>query len=292
MRRPVVAGVDGSPGGTGAAQFAAGLAVRREAPLVLMHVFESFFYGYGPIIIAGSYATVEGKLRQAGGEALESTAADIREAYPGLSVETRLRDGVVAATLIEESEEALATVVGSRGTGGFAGLMLGSVSAQLAAHGHGPIVVVRPVADPDAPILVGYDGSEAARAALSYGVREALDQKKRLVVATVYWEEPWGFHPEPAEDPHVTSERKAEALLAEALELHLEAHPELDYDTRVIHSLNAEYSLTEQTSGASLTVVGCRGRGGFAGLLLGSVSRALVHYAAGPVAIIHPSEHE
>jgi nucleotide-binding universal stress UspA family protein len=255
-------------------------------------VFESLFHGYGPLMFAGSYATAQDQLREAARQALEAAAAEIRATHPGLTVEARMRDGLVAATLIEESQGALASVVGARGKGGFAGLTLGSVPAQVAAHGHGPIVVVRPATDPDGPILVGYDGSEAARAALSYAAQEALDQKKRLVVAHVYWEEPWGFHHDPAEDPRAKAERRAQALIAEGLELHLEEHPELDAETRIIHSLNSEYSMIGESARASLTVVGCRGRGGFAGLLLGSVSRTLVHHAAGPVVVIHPSEHE
>jgi nucleotide-binding universal stress UspA family protein len=290
MRRPIVVGIDGSPGGAAAAHYAASLARRRHAPLMMIQVFESLSHGYGPLMATAGYAVADEELRRAAEKSLAEAAAEIGSAYPGLIVDAQQRDGVAAATLIAESQEATATVLGSRGTGGFTGLMLGSVTAQVAAHGHGPIVVVRPAADPDGPILVGYDGSEAARAALSYGVREALDQDKPLVVANVYWEEPWGFHDPPAEDPHVTAERKAAALIEEALEFHLEEHPELRAQTRTIHSLNCEASLTEESARASLTVVGCRGRGGFAGLLLGSVSRALIHHAAGPVAVIHPTD--
>ncbi len=291
MSRAVLAGIDGSADGVAAAYYAAELAERHDAPLRLVHVFESFFSGYGPVMVAGAYAIAEDQVRQSAEEQLESIAAQIRAAHPGLDVQAQLHDGMVAATLIDLSVDADVTVVGSRGRGGFAGLLLGSVSAQVAAHGHGPVVVVRPAPDADGPIVVGYDGSEPAQGALAYGVREALAQKKPLVVANVYWEEPWGFHHAPAEDPHVTAQRKAEALIADGLELYVDEHPDLVVETRLLHSLSAEYSLTEESALASLTVVGCRGRGGFAGLLLGSVSRTLIHHAAGPIAVIHPSGH-
>lgn len=295
MDRSIVVGVDGSPGGLAAARYAASLAERRDAPLRLIHVFESLFYGYGPLFAAGNYAVADDQLRHAAEQSLANDASQIRAAYPSLTVEAHLREGVPAAVLIEESQEAVATVVGTRGLGGFAGLQLGSVSSQVAAHGHGPVVVVRPAEQPHGPVLVGFDGSEAAQAALAYGVREALDLKVPLAVANVHWEEPlglqnpWGSQEKP--DPAVTAVHKSQQLIDDALELAREEHPDLQVEIRTVHSLNPAYSLVEESAHASLTVVGCRGRGGFAGLLLGSVSRTLVHHAAGPVAVMHPTAH-
>jgi nucleotide-binding universal stress UspA family protein len=271
MRRPIVVGVDGSPGSLAATRYAAYLALRCDAPLRLLHVFESMFYGYGPLPITADYAVTDAQVRKAAAAWLDETAEEIRAAHPDLTVATEMQDGFVAATLIAESQEALVTVVGSRGTGGFSGLLLGSVSAQLAASGHGPIVVARPILHPSGPVVVGYDGSGAARAALDYGVAEALAQGKPLVVATVYGDQPL----------------QAESLLAEGVEEHVRAHPELSVETRTILSHNEEQALTEAVARASLAVVGCRGRGGFTGLVLGSVSQALVHHAACPVAVIH-----
>jgi nucleotide-binding universal stress UspA family protein len=151
-------------------------------------------------------------------------------------------------------------------------------------------MVVRPSTEPEGPVLVGYDGSGGALAALAFGVREALDRKVPLIVAHVYWEDQDIRHPAPA-NPALAAARTAEQLLNDAVELPMEQHPELEVKTLPIHSRNADHALVEESARAGLTVVGCRGRGGFAGLLLGSVSRTLVHHAAGPVAVVHPSEH-
>ncbi len=291
MNRSIVVGVDGSPGGLAAARYAASLAERRDATLRIVHVFEGLFYGYGPLFAAASYAVADDQLRKASERSLANDVGEIRAAYPDLAVEHHLREGVPAAVLIEESQEAIATVVGARGLGGFTELQLGSVSSQVAAHGHGPVVVVRPAAQPEGPVLVGFDGSDASHAALAYGIREALDLKVPLAVANVYWEEPWGFKETPKPDPAITAEHKAQTLITDALELAREEHPDLQVEIRTVHSLNPEHSLIEESAHASLTVVGCRGRGGFAGLLLGSVSRTLVHHAAGPVAVLHPTAH-
>lgn len=292
MRRPVVVGVDGSPSAVAAAHYAASLAQRKDAPLLVLQVFETMFYGYGPLSFAATYALADEQLREAAGRQLTETVTEIRDAHPGLEVDWQLRQGHAAATLIAESQEATATVVGSHGMGGFTGLILGSVAAQVAAHAHGAVVVARPAADPMGPVLVGYDGSPGAQAALGYAVQEALALKAPLIVANVYWEEPWGFKPTPVPDPAITALHKAEQLLADALELPLEEHPDLQVEYRPIHELDPEHSLVEESARAGLTVVGCRGRGGFAGLLLGSVSQTLIHHAGGPVAVIHPSEHE
>jgi nucleotide-binding universal stress UspA family protein len=137
---------------------------------------------------------------------------------------------------------------------------------------------------------VGYDGSAGAVAALAFGVTEALDRKVPLIVAHVYWDDQDIRQPAPA-DPAMAASRRAGQLLDDAVELPMEQHPELEVKTLPIHSRNADHALVQESARAGLTVVGCRGRGGFAGLLLGSVSRTLVHHAAGSVAIVHPSEH-
>jgi nucleotide-binding universal stress UspA family protein len=290
MTRSVVVGVDGSSGATAAAKYAAAIAERRHATLTLIHVFETVFYGYGPLGFAGGYAISEERLRESAAKLLEEAVAEVESSHPGVKVDSRLETGGAAERLIDESADAQMTVLGSRGMGGFASLMLGSVSTQVAAYGHGPIIVFRPAPVSDGPVLVGFDGSAAGSGALQFGVQEALLRDVPLVVANVYWEEPWGWHPQEVVNPLITARNHAEQLINDALELPSQQHPQLRYEIRAIHSRSPSHSLAEESARAGLTVVGSRGLGGFAGLLLGSVSRTLIHHAAGPVAVIHPAE--
>lgn len=291
MARSIVVGVDGSVGAREAAHYAADIAQRRHATLTLIHVFETVFYGYGPLGLAGTYAISEQPLRESAAKLLEEAVSDIESSHPGVKVDARLETGGVASRLIDESADAQMTVLGSRGMGGFASLMLGSVSTQVAAYGHGPIVVYRPQTQPGGPVLVGFDGSTGANAALQFAVQEASSRRVPLLVANVYWEQPWQEGQQPGADPRILARHHAAEVINDAMESAIEEHPDLRYEVRSIHSHNPARSLVEESAQAGLTVVGSRGLGGFKGLLLGSVSRTLIHHATGPLAVIHPTAH-
>jgi nucleotide-binding universal stress UspA family protein len=297
--RPVVVGVDGSPSSLAAARYAAELAERRDAPLHLVFGYQVSLYGYAPMDIAEPYAMADQQLRDDVGAMLTKTVQELRSAYPGLvDVQARQIAGGGAEALIDESRRASVTVVGCRGMGGFAELMLGSVSAQVSAHAHGPVVVVRPPVSDDAvrvppvpaslgPIVVGVDGSAASSAALAFAVVEAGLRKVPVIAISAYWA-PLRSSTDSAREEAAAA---AEQVLADAVGPFAAEHPELEFETRATHSTNVEKTMVDASRDAALTVVGCRGRGGFAGLLLGSVSRTLVHHAYGPVAVIHPTEH-
>ncbi|NUT34345.1 MAG: universal stress protein [Hamadaea sp.] len=287
--RPVVVGVDGSPSSLAAARFAAADAARRGAPLHLVYGYELPIYGYAPIGVISFPAAEEERFRADVETMLAGTAKQLHADFPELGrIEYELLSGGGATVLLEQSRTAALTVVGCRGVGGFAELLLGSVSAQVAAHAHGPVAVVRPpvgdvapgpeqpvgAAAPLSPVVVGYDDSTPGKAALAFAVDEAKRRSARLILVNVCTP---------------GAEKDAATMLAHAVADH--AQGGIAVETRVVTADNVEKAMVEASADAGLIVVGSRGRGGFAGLLLGSVSRALVHHARRPVAVVHPTEY-
>jgi nucleotide-binding universal stress UspA family protein len=288
--RPVVAGVDGSPSSVAAAEYAAGLAERRQAPLRLVHAYQHVRYSWDMTDMPWPDEASDAQVRAEVERELQALAGRLRREHPHVvSVDVRQVHATAAGVLIGQSDGAQVTVVGSRGTGGFSELLLGSVSWQVASHARGPVIVVRPpVGDhvvtpgpeqppprpkPLGPVLVAYDHSPAAEAALEFAVTEALQRRARLLPTHVY--------------THSVDE--ARQLLTDAVKPYAAMHPDLDVELFTIESDQTSYALVEASRNAALTVVGSRGRGGFAGLVLGSVSHTLVHHAYGPVAVIHPA---
>lgn len=285
MNEPVIAGVDGSPASLCAAEHAAQAAVRRSSPLHLVHGYLHAF-GYG--IPINPY---DGELpgpNEDGQRMLTETSATLRAGLPDLTVEVRQMAAGGAPTLIEESRHAALVVVGSRGHGGFAGLLLGSVSAQVAGHAHCPVLVVRP---PDAPpettgpVLVGVDGSPGGETALYTAADEANLRGATLVVAHVWW----ANTVRDVGETHAATEgdalAQAAGLLSAAVTGVRQRFPELPVEERLVKGVEQDAVMVEASRAAALVVVGSRGRGGFTGLLLGSVSQTLVHHAHCPVLV-------
>jgi nucleotide-binding universal stress UspA family protein len=212
----------------------------------------------------------------------EQTARELR---PGLEVTSALLDGQPAKVLREQSTPDTTLVLGSRGLGGFTGALVGSVSTHVASHSHGPVVVVRPhegVARNE--IVVGVDGSPECEPALGYALEQA-----RLRGATVRAIHAWQL-PVHAYAPEVTFDmdevvRSRQRLVAEKLLAWREKYPDVTLleQTPCVHPANA---LIEASSTAELVVVGSRGMGALGSLVLGSVSRAVLHHAHSPVAVV------
>ncbi|KOX09050.1 universal stress protein [Micromonospora profundi] len=287
MNRPVVAGVDGSPSSLVAAEHAARAALLRSRPLLLVHGYLHPL-GYGvplnPYDLGVPAPSAEAQ------KMLERTAADLADRWPGLTVEVRQVAGGPGATMIEESRQADLVVVGSRGLGGFVGLLLGSVGAQVAAHAHCPVLVVRPDEQPidmDAPVLVGVDGSEASRLAAGYGAAEATLRKVPLVLVHVGPPGEDRATPEEVEESQAAYQAEAVRLLADASAAVRAEYPDLVVREHPVRAAGAAQGLIEASGTASLLVVGTRGRHGFTGLLLGSVSQAVIQHAHCPVLVAH-----
>ncbi|MFG1660152.1 universal stress protein [Micromonospora chersina] len=290
MNRPVVVGVDGSSTSLTAAEHAARAAVARSRPLHLVHGYLHPL-GYGvplnPYDLGVPAPTEESR------KMLEQVAAELVGRHPTLRVEVRQVAGGPGATLVEESRRAELVVVGSRGVGGFAGLLLGSVSNQVAQHAHSPVLVVRPAEQPipvRGPVLVGVDGSESAGHAVRLAADEAVRRDADLVLVHVRTPERGAVAPDAAAEATAAGQAESAELLAGAAARIRADHPVLSVVERPVVGASPEQALIEASGEAALVVVGSRGRGGFAGLLLGSVSQALVQHAHCPVLVAHPYE--
>jgi nucleotide-binding universal stress UspA family protein len=287
---PVVAGVDGSPQSLAAAEWAAREAERRHLDLRLVHG------QVDPLPVAYGYPTlpvdVETPMRSARAM-LSHVADDVRRDHPELPVQAVFTVGGPAGVLVDESRTASLVVVGTRGLGGFAGLLAGSVSTQVAAHAHCPVIVVRAGGagepGPQAPVVVGLDGSAESTHALQFALDVAAATDAPLVAVYAWRGLPTGnlgpttvWHYDPAE-----AEEEARRLLAEQLAGCAERYPQLSIEHGPVLSFNPGETLVDASRTAGLVVVGSRGRGGFTGLLLGSTSHTLVHHAHCSVAVVH-----
>lgn len=139
----ITVGVDGSSGARQALEWAMEEAAAHDAPLTVLtvHVVATDGWTGKPIILPADQPELE-KTRHAGEEAVAEVASHLGESRPA-SVTIRAVNGIPAQELINASRDADLLVVGSRGTGGFARLLLGSVSSQVVHHAHCPVVVVR-----------------------------------------------------------------------------------------------------------------------------------------------------
>ncbi|MFI7416285.1 universal stress protein [Nonomuraea sp. NPDC049684] len=278
MSTHIVVGVDGSVPATGAVEWAAADARRRGLDLRLVHVGPQWLHEVDP----GHCARL-----------LEEAADRARALAGDVKVTTELLSGNVAGELIRESATAAGVVLGSRGLGGFAGMTVGSVSLAVAGHASGPVVVVRAPAPATehGRVVVGYDGSQDAHAAMEYAVEQARARGARLHVVSA-WQMPV-FSPYAVTYNSLIQDlmREETGAARERVVPWREANPDLVItdEQPCAHPVTA---LTQVAGSADLVVVGSRGRGGFASAVLGSVSHGVLHHVTCPVAVVRPGEEE
>jgi nucleotide-binding universal stress UspA family protein len=191
-----------------------------------------------------------------------------------------------ARALLEASEGASLLVVGSRGAGGFRGLLLGSVSRRLLHDARCPIAVVRDAASrAGAPVIVGIDGSAPSQRALQWATEFAAARQRHLIVlhARRLFHDVITHHPEAASRNELTlrAERLMHDQVARVDTTALIAPPEC----RALDE-RPSAALVEASSLASLVVVGARGHGALSTTILGSVSDQLTEHAASPVVVV------
>ncbi|MET8573057.1 universal stress protein [Streptomyces sp. NPDC004783] len=290
----MVVGTDGSAPSLDAVAWAAREAELRKTALRVVHALAR--PGHLPLDSVLPRALREHFRREADA-VVDEAVLMARTTAPGIEVSGLVRPGEPLTVLTAESRSADLIVVGHRGLSEFAGTLLGSTAGGLAAHARCPVLVVREPEAPVGPVVLGLDGSPAGTAAVRFAFEEAAAQRVRLVAlhAWTAWNAPLP-PPADASEPYAYGPgvlaAEEERLLAESLAGTGDTYPDVKVERRTVHG-PARPALIEASRTARLTVVGSRGRGGFTGLLLGSVSQAVLHHAHSPVAVVRgrPSRH-
>jgi nucleotide-binding universal stress UspA family protein len=285
MTAPVVVGVDGSACSLHAVDLAAREAALRASPLRVVYAFLWPYFGVplGPSAVGPR----EGGLLQEAERIVDTAVTRARSAAPDTQVTGATITGDPVPVLIEQSRTAALVVVGDRGLGGFTGLLVGSVAVQLAAYAACPVLVARGRTTPAGDVLVGVDGSPANDPAIGFAFEEAALRGCALT-AVHAWTGPVSTGPGDMlplvyDLPEVDDEEAR--VLAEALAGWHDKYPDVVVRRRLVRA-PVRPTLIDATRHARLAVVGTRGRGGFTGLVLGSVSQALLHHADCPVAVV------
>jgi nucleotide-binding universal stress UspA family protein len=285
----IVVGVDRSDASASALRWAADEARRAAAGLVVVH---AYLDPLAPVHQSTSESTdADPNLHEAALQRLAPFLDGADVDLEGVQVTYRLRAGRAAAALLAEARSARQLVVGSRGAGGFEGLLLGSTAEHCARHAVCPVVVVPARTGPRTGHLsVGVDGSPAAERALVWAVREADQHGANLEVIGVYHpydaKGPYGGDFMRIADPGSTERfrRRAEEHVSKAI-ASVATRTSVPITSVVLAGHPADV-LVQRAAGSDLLVVGRRGRHGFPGLLLGSVARQVLHHTSCPVAIV------
>ncbi|WP_028923900.1 universal stress protein [Pseudonocardia acaciae] len=277
----VVAGVDASSDSARGLARAAEEARARGVPLHVVHALPPI-YTEMPLAPADERA-----LWDSAKEVVDAALAAL-DPRPAVPVTSEVVNDLPAKVLIGASRQASLVVLGARGHTALSGLLLGSVSQQVCSHAHCPVVVARETADPNARrIVVGVDGSAGADLALGYAMQVAA--RDQVPVTAVFgWRDHDGRTTGTGAPAWThTAERiaAAERLLERATEAWASKYPDVAV-TREAIPVAASRILADASEHAAMVVVGTRGRGGFAGLLLGSVSHSVLHHARCPVAVV------
>jgi nucleotide-binding universal stress UspA family protein len=289
-RYGIIVGIDGSPESDAAVNWAAHDAAIRGLPLTVVHVESpaAATWSQAPVLEESpeeQQADGRSLLAHASGSAHDKTPHAARLHITG----ELLSSSTPVPTLVDQSKDAELIVVGSRGRGALSRSILGSVSAGLIRHAHCPVALIRhddpELPDPaEAPVLVGIDGSTSDLAtAIAF---EEASLRNVDLIALHAWND-IDMNAIPGYDWSPTTAKEGH-LLAEALAGWQERYPDVSVQNRLV-SDRAAHALVDASQSAQLVVVGSHGSGALAGMLLGSVSNAVVQAVQRPVIVARPS---
>lgn len=289
-RLGIVVGVDDSSSAKAAVQWAARDAELRNIPLTLVHAISPGIATWLDVPLPPGLARWhEDHGHRLIDDALKIIAEACQRGGPA-AVHSELLESAAVPALIELSKDAEMVVTGNRGSGTWASRPLGSVSAGLIRHAHCPIAIIRDegalMGHPaQAPVLVGVDGSPASELATAIAFDEASRRNVELV-ALHTWSDA-----DVSEWPGIdwpATQSMAEQVLAERLAGWQEQYPDVCVRRIIAHDQPAR-RLVEWSRDAQLVVVGSRGRGGYAGMTVGSVSETVAQLTQMPLIVARGS---
>jgi nucleotide-binding universal stress UspA family protein len=281
-RLGIVVGIDDSPAARTAVQWAARDAELRNVPLTLVHaVSPEVSTWLRTPVPAGVMRWQQEHGRRLVDEALKVVQAASQRGGPA-GIHTEILSSGAVSTLIDLSKDAEMLVTGAQGSGRWPGRLLGSVSSALLRHAHCPVAIVHEDAGAgQGPVLLGVDGSPASEFATAIAFDEA--SRRNVGLAALHAWSDLDVSEWPGVDWPAT-QSMAEEVLAERLAGWQEQYPDVGVSRTVVQAQPAR-QLVQQSAGAQLVVVGSRGRGGFAGMLVGSVGEAVAQMAQAPVIV-------
>jgi nucleotide-binding universal stress UspA family protein len=284
----IVVGIDRSVASGAALEWALAEGVRTGRPVNAVRAWVD------PVTAGYPLGTVlQGASEQVGAAALASVEEALKEAAEavlsadGVETHAAALRGAAAAVLEQLSHEADLLVVGTRSHGALSRAVLGSVSAAVLHHASCPVVVVpepRPAGSRPPRVVVGVDHSVPSLAALHWAARHAA--RRDVVIAPMLVREPaWSVEAPPGQMSASLAQLEENERQALRAALPRDLADTLRVEPEVLAG-HAGATLLEQVEPQDLLVVGTRGRGGFAGLLLGSTSMSVAQHAPCPVAVL------
>lgn len=290
----ILVGADGSTESLAAVTWAADRALRSNARVHIICTYA--LASYSAAALDGGYAVLDDEALKRGAQQVVDEAVAHAKTRGAVTVSGSIEPGDPAGVLVEMSREVDLVVVGSRGGGGFADRLLGTVSSALPAHSRCPVVVVpRHTSGKDFTpverIVVGVDGSDVASNALRRAIDETQTWGAKLTAVSAVPIASGGGMMSwlPTSVDREGLLRDVRSGLDKAIDTALQGrHVEV-----ARHALDGSPAslLIEFSTAVDLVVVGTRGRGGFAGVLLGSTSQTVLGHSTCPVMIV-PSAHK
>lgn len=286
---PVVVGYDNSDDARSGLAFAARLAADRQVPLRIVLAYTLIVTDLGLGTGVPWDEQVMESIADIANSDVSEAADRVRASHPELVVEALAEPGPAAAVILEHARDASLVVVGSRGRSAWRDMLVGGTSRQVATHCAAPTIVVRNAEPTGDRVVVGVDGSPDSVRAVAFAFDYASREGLRLEAVHTWDVPPIGAitgvpSPEPPEMVRTIASNEARAALEELAGFG-DRYPDVPVEHKIVRGSPVK-TLVAESQGAALLVVGSRGRGGFTGLILGSVSHGLLHHATCNIAIV------